>query len=130
MKNHLKVLLIDQSPLVLPRLRNLLLSMEDDITIGEARNRAEALEIMNVVHTDALIMDTGIPGIGGINLLIEMKKKFPGVKLIAFTNYVENNFKNICIKFGADHFIEKATEFEKIIEIFRTMLSENKFEAA
>jgi DNA-binding NarL/FixJ family response regulator len=126
MKHKLKLLIIDRSPLVAPRIKNLLNEMTEDVIIGEARNLVEASELLELVMPDVVLLD--LPGKELIDMLAKIKTAYPSVKVIVFTNYTGTYFMNTCIEIGADYFFEKSTEFNLVPVILSEMISDNVYE--
>jgi DNA-binding NarL/FixJ family response regulator len=128
MKHKLKLLIIDQSPLVVPRIKNLLSYMADDIIIVEARSRTEASELLELVIPDVVLLD--LPREDSIDMLSKFKTGYPPVKVIVFTNYTDTSFLNTCMQTGADYFFEKSTEFNLVPVILSEMISDDEYEIA
>jgi DNA-binding NarL/FixJ family response regulator len=114
MKNKITVLVIDDSPLVAPRVKSLLKSWEETIIVGEAFSSEEALSSIEDMVPDVVLLDIDIRGKSGLDLLKVIKIKYPGVTVIMFTNHAEPYYRNICKQFGADHFIDKSIEFDML----------------
>src|SRR6185436_2141562 len=110
MKSRLKLLIVNQSSLVVPRVMNLLSNQMDDIIAGEARSDEEALLILELTKVDVVILDVHLPIRMGLSLLRKIKTNYPLVTIIVFSNYAKPVFKAYCLKLGAEFFFEKATE--------------------
>jgi DNA-binding NarL/FixJ family response regulator len=126
MKNKLKVLIVDQSPMDISRIKKLLIGMADEIIISEAGNYFDASQLLKLVLPDVVLLD--LPQGDGINLVTEIKAGYPSVKVIVFTNYTERFFLGACIQKGADYFIEKSTEFNMIHIILYEMIIDDLYE--
>jgi DNA-binding NarL/FixJ family response regulator len=112
MKNNITVLVVDDSPLVAPRVKSLLKNWEDTIVIGEAFSADEARTYLEDMTPDVILLDLNIAGKSGLDLLKEIKQSHPEITVIMFTNHSEPYYRNICKQFGADHFIDKSIEFD------------------
>jgi len=123
MKSRLKLLIVDQSSLVAPRVMNLLLNQMDDIIAGEARTDEEALLMLELTKVDVVILDIHLPIRMGLSLLRKIKTNYPLVKVIVFSNYAKSVFKEYCLKLGAEFFFEKATEFPMITSTIRHLIN-------
>ena len=113
MPKKVKILVVDSSPLVAPRVKDLLSDRKEMILIGQARNSEEALNALQSVDFNFILLD--LPFKDAINLLKVIKQKFPKVKVVMFTNHIETAYRTICMQLGADYFIDKSSEF-KILE--------------
>ena len=130
MKSRLHVLITDQSPLVAPRIRELLDGYSGAIVLGEARNDAETLLMLELTKIDVVILDVHLPVRMGLTLLHEIKARHPHIKVIVFSNYAKSLFKNYCVKLGADYFYEKSTEFAMIPSTLNHLLNDKSLEVA
>ncbi|HQW23997.1 MAG TPA: response regulator, partial [Bacteroidia bacterium] len=70
---------------------------------------------------DVIILDIKIPGKSGVEVLPELKTK-SYAKVIMLTNYSDAYYKNLCMKLGAEYFLDKSNEFEKINEILMSIV--------
>jgi DNA-binding NarL/FixJ family response regulator len=118
----MKVLIVDDAPLVRERLRALLQEVEGIEMIAEAEEQLEAVDRIKEIHPDVLILDIQLRGGSGINVLHEIKNHelFPTV--IIFTNYPYPRYREQYMKAGAHFFFDKSTEFERIPEILNMLI--------
>ena len=114
MSKKVKILVVDRSPLVAPRITDLLSDYKDSILIGEARNAEEALTLFHFIDFDFVLLD--LPFKNATALLMQMKEKFPA-KVIMFTNHSAPAYRNVCMNLGADYFIDKSSEFKGLEEV-------------
>ena len=120
--HKLKVLIVENSPVVAGRIVNVLNEIEDIMIVGEAMNSKEAIIITQIMSPDVILLDISIPGKSGIHVLKEIKELNPETKVIVLTNYSESYYRNICMDLGADYFFDKSTEFEKVPDVLVSML--------
>src|SRR4030095_11170269 len=80
-----RVVIIDDHPIVRRGLAELVSSMPDLETVGEAESYTAALEVLERTPTDVAIVDLSLDGSSGLDLLSEMRSRFPGVKEIVFS---------------------------------------------
>jgi DNA-binding NarL/FixJ family response regulator len=118
----MKVLIVDDAPLVRERLRALLQEVEGIEMIAEAEEQLEAIDRIKEIHPDVLILDIRLRGGSGINVLHKIKNHelFPTV--IIFTNYPYPRYREQYTKAGAHFFFDKSTEFERIPEILKMLI--------
>ncbi len=130
MKSRLNVLITDQSPLLAPRIRELLGDFSGSIVMGEAHSDGETLLMLELTNIDLVILDVHLPMRMGLTLLHEIKTRHPHIKVIVFSNYAKPLFKRYCMKLGADYFYEKSTEFEMVPLTINHLLNEKKYAIA
>ncbi len=111
-----KVLIIDDSPMVRERITSLLVESPQIRIIGEAGSGGEALEVLRHEKPDTVILDIHLPDQNGITLLKMFKSRYPEMTVIMLTNLDDPRYRQQCRRLGADHFLSKAGEFEKIVD--------------
>lgn len=116
MKNSgLKVLLIDDTVLILQRLQSMLSGLPEISNMELATSAEEALIIMEFFKPDLLVLDINMPGMGGIEMLrkvtLEQQSK-PAI--IMLTNNTFAGYRDECMRLGADYFLDKSREFIQI----------------
>ncbi len=111
-----KVLIVDDSAQIRQRLVALLAECTQIRIVGLAGDSREALEAMQRLRPDTVILDIRMPGASGIELLKEIKARYPEMKVIMLTNFDYALYRRQCRLLGADHFLNKTLEFEKIVD--------------
>src|SRR4029079_5500611 len=79
-----RVVIIDDHPIVRRGLAELVSSMPDLQTVGEAESYTAALEVLARTPTDVAIVDLSLDDSSGLDLLSEIRSRFPDVKTIVF----------------------------------------------
>ena len=110
------VLIVDDSKQIRERLAALLSESNQIRVVGQAGDSHEALGILEHVKPDTVILDIRLPGRSGIELLKEIKARHPEVTVIMLTNFDYPIYRQQCKQLGADDFLNKTLEFEKIID--------------
>ena len=117
----LKIFIVDDSIPIVMRLFNILSEIESIKIIGIANSASKALEYIDKSNPDVVILDIHMPDGNGIDILKQLKKEKPSTKILILTNYSESDYKNICMKEGADYFLDKSIEFEKVLDICKDL---------
>jgi DNA-binding NarL/FixJ family response regulator len=113
----MRILIVDDSEIVGERLKTMLSEISIVETIGLAKNQQEALELLDKLNPEVIVLDIQIPGGSSINLLGKIKIREPSPITIILTNQSYAQCRRKCMEAGADYFLDKSTEFEKIAEI-------------
>lgn len=94
-----------------------------------AQNGEDALVVFSENHhmIDLVILDLGMPGMGGFKCMLEMKKTVPDSKIIIASGYSEVFQTEDLIKSGASGFIQKPFKLKSVLEKIRITLDENQF---
>jgi DNA-binding NarL/FixJ family response regulator len=119
----MKVLLVDDSALVRERLREMISNVEGVETIVEAHNGLEAMSCVRKMDPDVVILAIQTPKKSGIDVLQEIKRDKPSCKIMVLTNYPYREYRKKCMELGADFFFDKSTEFDKIPEVLKWLIS-------
>jgi PAS domain S-box-containing protein len=92
-----------------------------------ANSGEDALLIFNENHQsiDLVILDLGMPGMGGFKCMLEMKKTVPDSKIIIASGYSEVFQTEDMLKSGASGFIQKPFKLKSVLEKIREVLDEN-----
>lgn len=120
-RSEMKVLLVDDSPIVLARLMTVLSELEGVDVVGQARDASEAIESFRTCTPDVAILDIRLPGTSGIELLRWMKREAPDVVLVMNTNFPEEQYRAACKMYGADYFFDKSKEGSKLVETLQNL---------
>lgn len=122
---YLKVLLIEDSQQISSRITKLL-SLIEGLEIENCSASAEdAFSVISEKLPDVVILDTyGSEG-EILNLIAGVKRQFPETVIILFTNYMNPQYKRLSILTGADYYVDKYSEFEKLPEILKKLQKKN-----
>jgi two-component system response regulator DevR len=112
-----RVYLVDDAELVRKRLVDMLTEIEDVEIIGQTGDPEEAEAEIRRLSPDLVVLDIKLPGKNGIEVLRDIRKNVPTPLVIMLTNYPYAQYRRECTDAGADYFLHKATEFDKINEI-------------
>ncbi|NCU06241.1 MAG: response regulator, partial [Chitinophagaceae bacterium] len=70
------------------------------------------------------LLDINLPGKSGIDILNYIKEKNTGCRVVMITNHAFDSYRKKCIELGAEHFLDKSSDFEKIPTILGEMLGQ------
>src|SRR4051794_831773 len=83
----IKVLVVDDHPPMRIGLVALIKSQPGMDVIAEACDGEEAIEVYEDVHPDVVLMDLRMPGMGGVEALLAIRKKDPEARVIVLSTY-------------------------------------------
>jgi DNA-binding NarL/FixJ family response regulator len=119
---NMRVLIVDDSKVIQERLIAILSELKGVEVVGQSEDPTEALEAIQTLKPDAVILDIRMPGGSGIDVLERIKKKRPSPIVIILTNYPFPQYRKKCMDAGADYFFDKSTEFEMFAEVIKKMV--------
>ena len=101
------------------------LSVIDGIEIvGQAEDSSDAVEAIERLKPDVVILDIRMPKGDGILTLQTIKKSEFSPLVIMYTNYPLPQYKKRCLAAGADYFFDKSTEYRKLIQVLDQLKQE------
>jgi DNA-binding NarL/FixJ family response regulator len=120
-KSALRVLVVEDSPLVRERLVSMIAGLGLDIGVIAVGNGEAALQLCRKQPPHVVVLDIDLPGLNGFDLLAQLKIEQPALRIIMLTIYTFAEFRANATRLGADHFLCKTTEFERVSEILKSM---------
>ena len=118
----LRILLVEDSPLLRGRLENMLSQHAAFKVTGLAAAEAEAIEKLDSVPYDAIVVDVELRPGSGIGVIRQARTRNKDAKdghvwIIVLTNYDLPTVRERCMQAGADHFLDKMREIDQLIPI-------------
>jgi len=114
-----KVFVVEDQPKILKNLIKLLDGFEEIEIVGKALSGEEALEGIAAAGPQVILLDLGLPQMSGIEVTREIKKKLPGIEVLIFTVFDEEEKVMEAIQAGASGYLLKGMEASKIVEAIR-----------
>jgi DNA-binding NarL/FixJ family response regulator len=108
------ILFVDDSPIIIERLKIMLEDLPNIRTILHADTYAKALPILTNRNPDIVILDINLPDKSGIELLRYIKKNLTEITVIMLSNHTGDYYRNLCKLIGAEYFVDKSSEFERV----------------
>ena len=117
---EIRLLLVDDHEIVRSGLKMLLESQPDISIIGEAGSGMQAIEIVNRLSPDVVVMDITLPDISGIETTKRIKRAHPEVAIIALTIHEDEQYFFEMLKAGAAGYVPKRAASEDLIQAVRS----------
>lgn len=118
----MKVFIADDSNSVIERLTDLLEEIPGTQLVGCAGNVSEAVRGVAKTNPDALILDLQMPGGSGLDVLRAVRTDHPSLQVVICTNHPHKKYREECLNAGANFFLDKSSEFERILSILRQLV--------
>lgn len=125
--NKVKILLADDHPIVRHGMKSVLASLESTEVIAEAKDGEEALRYIQELRPDIAIVDLSMPGIGGLDILKQLKNVNLGVKVIINTGFKDESLLKTALKLGAKGFILKENSLTEIGNCIAKVLAGGRY---
>ncbi|MGN7786881.1 response regulator [Niabella sp. 22666] len=114
--DKIKVLVVDDHPMVLEGMRSMLTLINFVALTGIVPNAYEAMEAIKKEEPAIVFTDINMPEVSGIELTEKIKKEFPEVKIIAMSTFKERSYISQMIQQGASGYLVKSASKEEIEE--------------
>ena len=110
-------MIIDQSEEVGLRIQEQISELDQVVVTGRAKSSIEAITFIEKNKPDIILLDIDMPEINGFDILLWIRNRFSCTKVIMLTNSSGDQYRDKSMELGANYFIDKSTEFEKIPKI-------------
>ena len=119
----MKVFVVEDSAAVRERLIEMVRDLEDVEVVGEADTFGRAVTGIRDTMPDVAILDIKLANDGGsgIDVLNALRKELPALRAIVMSNYVTPQHVKASADAGAEYFLDKTSDFERIPEILERM---------
>ncbi len=121
-----KILIVDDDAELRSTLTEIL--GEAGYRIDKAASGREALDKIHSADFDIILLDLMMPGMNGMEVLSEVRKTRPRIKVIIITAFATVNNAVDAIKKGASDYISKPFKIEELLAIVRRVIEEARFE--
>jgi two-component system, NarL family, invasion response regulator UvrY len=115
----LKILMIDDHPIVRSGLKQILSESRDLLVTGEAGTGEEALEKFRHDSYDMVLLDISLPDTNGLDVLAKMKKNRPLVPVLILSVYPEEQYAVRALKSGASGYLSKLSAPEELMKAIK-----------
>ena len=113
--DKVRVFLVDDHPLIRLAMRRILEADEHFLVVGEADNAEEALERLNSLDTDMVVMDIQLPGMDGVEATRQLKSRFDHLKVVIVSAFGQE-YLIPSIEAGADGYMMKGLASEDVVQ--------------
>jgi DNA-binding NarL/FixJ family response regulator len=118
-----RIMLVDDHPLIREAIAHLVASAPDFEVVGEAANGHECLERVADLRPDIVVLDIAMPDMNGEQVSRELRRRYPGIKIIALSGYNDRQFVRAMTKAGAKAYVVKSASGRELIHALRAVAS-------
>jgi DNA-binding NarL/FixJ family response regulator len=112
---HVRVIVVDDSPVVRKRLVSMLGEARGVRVVAEAEDGFEAVRLVRLYAPDAVILDLNLPGMSGLEVLAIIKAQALPPVVIVLTNHTQDRYRVESFRGGADFFFDKSSDFDRVV---------------
>lgn len=117
----IRILIVDDQPLVRSGLRALLKPVTELEAIGEADNGQSALGQVEQLQPDVVLMDVRMPIMDGVAATKEICQRFPNVKVLVLTTFDDDEYVSRSIHYGACGYLLKNTPLAELTQTIQSV---------
>ena len=118
-----RVLVVDDHPILRQGLARMIDEEPDMVVCGEAEDAPQALEAMEALDPGFVIVDISLKGRDGLELVRDLKARWPHVPSLVFSMYDEGVYAERALRAGAGGYLMKQEAIEHVLAAIRTVLS-------
>lgn len=119
-------MIVDDSEIISIRLKELLQGIENLEISAVVEDGVQAIAQFSLLKPEIVILDLMIPRMNGLDVLRNVRSISKQVTIIIFTNYHQSYFRDRCTELGANYFLDKSADFEKVYQICSNTLHPQK----
>ncbi len=114
-KKRIKLLLVDDHPVVRRGLRSCLSGLEHVVVVDEAVNGLEAIEKVRALQPDVVLMDFDMPKMDGLEATKLIRKDFPKTRVVILSVHTKKEYVLQIIRSGAQGYVLKNASMDDLV---------------
>ncbi len=115
----IRVVIVDDHPVVRNGLRFSLFAHVDIEVVGEAGSGEKVIELCSVLQPDVVLMDMVMPGITGVEATQTLRERYPQTQVLALTSFQEGTLVQEALRAGAIGYLLKDASIDELAEAIR-----------
>ncbi len=115
----IRVILVDDHPVIRNGVKNMLATTMDIHVIGEAASGEEAIDLVNQLNPDVIVLDMELPGMNGVQVTQHLKAAGCPTHILAFSGYEDREFIQGVLNSGASGYLTKDESSDLLIQAIR-----------
>ena len=125
--NKIKIILVEDHPMVRIGLKSLLSGSDHVEIIGEASNGVEAIELIEKDPPEIVVSDISMPQMNGLSLAKHIQENHPDIKVLLLTIHMEPEYIIEGFDAGIMGYLPKDSSQEELIEAIETIYTGGKY---
>lgn len=125
--DKITIVLADDHRVVHEGLRALVEAEPDIAVIGEANDGLEAMRLVENLKPDVLLVDLAMPGLNGLEVTRQVRKRFPNVRVIVLSMHANEAYVLEALRNGASGYIIKESSVREVTKGIREVAAGRRF---
>ncbi len=126
----IRILIADDHPIVRRGLREILTETKDLFDVHEAENGLEVLERLEGGHYDVLVLDISMPGLSGLDVLKQIKKRKSSIPILILSRHPERQYAVRSLRAGASGYLTKESAPQELSKAIQRIARGGKYVSA
>jgi DNA-binding NarL/FixJ family response regulator len=123
----IKILVVDDHPIVQEGLKQILSKMPDIKQIDSASTGAEAIKKAKMEQYEVIVLDISLPDMNGLDVLKVLKNENPDTPILMLSIYPEEVYGIRTLKAGAAGYITKESAPQELVAAIQTVIAHKKY---
>ncbi len=119
MSEAIRILVVDDHPVVREGVMAMLTTQPDLEIVGEAGSGEEAIRESLALRPDVVLLDLELPGMDGIEVIRRLREELPGIGVVVFTAFDRDEQVVGAVQAGADGYLLKGTPRDEVFRAVR-----------
>jgi two-component system invasion response regulator UvrY len=124
---RISVLLVDDHAVVREGYRRLLERDDSLVVVGEAATAADALRLDGELQPEVIVLDIGLPGVSGIEILRRIVARRPAARVLMFSMYQDGIYVTRALSGGACGYLSKASAPDLLVDAVRAVAGGRRY---
>jgi len=125
----IRILLVDDHPIVRQGLKTLLEAHPGWEVIGEAADGLEAVDKADRLHPDVMVLDVTMPKMNGLEACRQIRQKAPGLEILFVTQHDSPQMMREALEAGARGYVVKSNAARDLLEAVEAVSQHRVFTA-
>ncbi len=123
----IRILLVDDHAVIRQALRMLLGSQPELEVVGDVENGREAVQAVEKLNPDVVLMDVVMPGLNGLEATRQIRRSSPGTRVVMLTGFVDEDQLLDSLRSGASGYVIKKSDVSELILAIQTVHRGNSY---
>lgn len=115
----IRIIICDDHPLITEGIHSFITQKEDMEVVATAASAAELMNILPLKMADVLLLDVNLPDENGIDVCMEVKKKYPDIRILGLSNFNERSVIVRMLNNGASGYLVKSESVNVVEQAIR-----------
>lgn len=124
---NIKLVLVDDHELIINGIKSLLRPYPRYHVVGQANNGLEVYRLCSEVTPDIVILDLGLPGMDGQDVVAQLLRRWPGLRIIALTSRRGEHHAAQVLRMGALGYVLKSSDQQSLITAMQSVFVRKRY---